>query len=94
MRLAVHDNRQDDNGVRILEIRRQVNGPSVLLKYFTYLLCFFKIYVMFKVYNILYYTDAHLLLASVNQQDTGPLTDATKTSRCQVIALLCAIVIT
>ena len=33
-------------------------------------------------------------LASVTQQDTGPLKDATKTSRCQVIALLCAIVIT
>ena len=33
-------------------------------------------------------------LALVTQQDTGPLKDATKTSRCQVIALLCAIVIT
>lgn len=49
LRLAVHDNRQDDNGVRVLEIRRQVNGPNVLLKYFSYLLCFLKMYVMRKV---------------------------------------------
>ena len=34
LHLVVHGNRQDDDGVRVLEIRRQVNGPNVLLKYF------------------------------------------------------------
>ena len=57
---------------------------SPKLSYSTYL----------SIYSILYYTDAHLLLDSVTQQDTGPRKDVTKTSRCQVIALLCAIVIT